>query len=562
MTPLPRRSFLKTSALAAAALAVAPGAAAAPTVLTSRRTPPRTAAGTLRFRPHYVQRGPGPHLLDWAYATDSRWNSFHSNITASVADGVAISDTAGEARFGVDVRWNVEGFGYLFLTADNGGEHYALPPDGREVELNLNHELARSRVLRNRRRLAQHTAGGYAPSREVAAGLALSDSLFEDAERATDETRRARYAQDALRHALHAGEALELDHARHAIAQRGPRDVFLGCDTRAFYQMDPDVFLDGFTDVFDYATITHYLTIRHVGMPDFEPTEGDLRFDTREALFRRLRARGVTVEGRPLFYAYETVTPDWLRTKSYDDLRRYLDRHVRSVVGHYGDGMYAWEIVNELHDWANETQLTPDQAVEIARLACDAARDTAPTVGRLINNCCPFAEYVQLRKWGNLDARYPQRTPWEFMRDLVDAGVDFTITGQQMYFPTRDLQDSLLAIERMAAFGRPVQITEVGTSAGPSRRTVLDGSLGLPTEPYAWHRPWDEALQADWLEGIYTLAYSLPFVEAVNWYDYVDGPSWLANGGLVRDAQGARKPAHDRIAQLRRDWSLPVRSRP
>jgi hypothetical protein len=156
-----RRAFLQRAALAAAGLALAPPALAAPTVLTPRRTRPRTAAGTLRFRPHYVQEGRGPYFLDWAYASDANGDAFRSNVTATVADGVAISDAAGHGRFGVNVKWFVEGVGNLFLTADNGGDFYALPPDGREVVLNLNHELARSRVLRNRRRLEAFRADGY-----------------------------------------------------------------------------------------------------------------------------------------------------------------------------------------------------------------------------------------------------------------------------------------------------------------------------------------------------------------------------------------------------------------
>ena len=548
-----RRAFLKSAALATAGLA-APSALAAPRVWTPGRTRRRTAQGTVTFRPQIVQRGRGPHLLGWAYATDTAWNAFHSNITASPETGVSVSDTEGVERFGVDVRWNVEGFGYLFLTADNGGEHYTLPASGRTQELNLNVELAKSRVVRNRSRLAHHTAAGYAPSREVEAFAALSEGYYEDAGRAGDEAARGALAQDALRYALLAGEAAELDASRQAIVRRGRRDFFLGCDARAFYQMDPDTFMDGFTELFDFATVTHYLTIGHAGVPDFEPTEGDLRFDTREALVDRLRGRGVTVEGRPQLNAYPTVTPGWLRNKSYPDIMRYVERHVRDVVGHYGERVHTWEVVNELHDWANEVRLSPEQTVELTKLACDVARDTAPTVGRLINTCCPFAEYVQLKKWDTLDATYPQRTPQEFMHDLVDAGVDFTVTGQQMYFPTRDLQDTALAIERMEAFGRPVHLTEVGCSSGPSRRTVLDGTLDLPTEPAAWHRPWDEALQADWLEAIYTIAYANPAVAACSWYDYLDGASWITNGGLVRGTQGERKPSFERIAALKRAW--------
>jgi endo-1,4-beta-xylanase len=551
-----RRTFIQTAALAAAGAALAPSAFAAPTVHTARRVRPRTQGGTLAFRPTYVQRGQGPHLLDWAYATDEKWDSFHSNITAAAATGVTISDTEGQERFGVDVRWNVEGFGYLFLTADNGGEHYTLPPDGQTRELNLNVELAKSRVLRNRRRLARHAADGWQPSREVEGVLALSDGLYEDAERATDAMRKGQLAQDALRHALHGGEALELEKARHAIAQRARRDFFIGCDARAFYQMDPDTFLDLFGELFDYATVTYYLRYSASGVTDFEPVENDKRFDTRDVLVDRLRARGHTVEGRPLFWPYHSVTPDWLRNKSYDDLRRYVERHVREVVGHYGDQMYAWEVVNEFHDWANETQLTPDQAVEITKLACDVAKDTAPNVHRLINNCCPFAEYVQLKKWGERDALYPQRTPWEFMRDLVDADVDFTITGQQMYFPYRDLQDTILLVERFEQFGRPVQLTEVGASSGPSKRSVMDGSLDFPAEPHIWRRPWDEELQADWMEGLYTLAYSKPWIEACNWYDFLDGQSWIKNGGVIRSVQGDRKPVFHRLLKLKQEWGL------
>src|SRR5690606_22814580 len=79
MSSMNRRDFLRQSTVAAAGVAFAPSAFAAPTVLTPRRVRPRTAAGTLVFRPTFVQRGVGPHLLDWAYATDHKWDAFHSN---------------------------------------------------------------------------------------------------------------------------------------------------------------------------------------------------------------------------------------------------------------------------------------------------------------------------------------------------------------------------------------------------------------------------------------------------------------------------------------------------
>ncbi len=218
--------------------------------------------------------------------------------------------------------------------------------------------------------------------------------------------------------------------------------------------------------------------------------------------------------------------------------------------------MYAWEIVNESHDRANETQLTPDQITNVTKLACEVAKDTNPKVGRLINNCCPFAEYVQLKKWGELDAKYPQRTPHQFMQDLVDNGVEFTITGQQMYFPYRDLADTIILIERLEKFGRPVQLTEVGASSGPSKTSIENGSLEISNEPYVWHRNWDQDLQADWMEGLYTMAHSKPWIEAVNWYDFVDPYSWIKNGGLIASPEGEKKAVYERLLKLKKEWKL------
>ena len=543
-----RRDFLKNTMVGSLGLAAGANSLGAATIFTSKRTLTNTEKGQLIFKPAFVQKGKGSHLLNWAYATDKNWDTFHSNIHVN-NNGVVISDTEGVDKFGVDVRWNVEGFGSIFITADNGGEYYNLPNKGQTQELNLNYELAKSRVYRNRKR-----KGSFEPSSEVNSLINLSEELFEDSTKTIkNEDKFARLAQSSLYYALIAGEKLELEKANSAIIARGYRpEFFIGCDTRAYFQMDPDNFLDQFSEAFNYATITHYLT--HKTYQDFEPREGEKQFELRTALHSELRKRNIKVEGRPLFYFYKTVTPDWLRNKSYDQLLKYVESHTREVVGHYGEGMYAWEIINEAHDWANELQLSPDQIVEVAKLACDVAKDTNPNVHRIINNCCPFAEYVQLKKWGDLDAKYPQRTPIKFMRDLVDAGVDFTISGQQMYFPYRDLQDIVISLERHEQFGRPLQITEVGVSSGPTKELINSGQLNIPNEPYIWHRHWDQDLQAEWVESLYTLAYSKSWIEAINWYDFVDPHSWIKGGGLLESPKGEKKEVFKRIIDIQNKW--------
>ena len=455
----------------------------APLPLTTRRTPRQSAKGKLVFRPYFTQRGVGPHLLDWAYASDEKWDAFHSNISSST-EGVVIDDTEGVESFGINVRWNVEGFGYLFLTADNGGTHYRLPEDGKTVTLNLNVELARSRVARNRTRRRRFQDEGWIPSPDVRTYLDLSANLLDDAvQDGLDHEQAGKLAQRSLYYALWGSEMLELDYARFVIDRNGRRaGFFSGCDARAFYQMrTPDVFMDLFEQAFNYATITYVWT--HDGViGDFERTEDDYNFQFRDAIFERLRGRNITVEGRPIVWFHTWVTPDWIKAKSFDELKKYVEKHVRTTIGHYGDGMYAWEIVNEFHDWANEVELPPEKIVELTKFACDVARDAAPGVHRLINNCCPFAEYVQLGRWSGRDEHSPAN-PVAVTRDLVDAGVDFSLIGQQMYFPTGTYRTRWVLTERFEppSCGTVTWLSSQNTSAlsGTYSNSVGGGSPGL-----------------------------------------------------------------------------------
>ncbi len=526
----------------------------APAVLTASRTNPATEQGELSFIPYIVQRGAGPHILEWGYATDSKWDTIYSNFDVR-NDGARISNTQVIDKFGINVRWNVEGFGYTFITADNGGEYYSLPPKGQTASLNLNVELAKSRVARNSSRRKKFEADGWLPSREVQAFLDLSEEFYRDAERSgAGEMKRAELAQRALYYALWGGEMMELDKIHFDIQRIGYRpDFYVGCDARAFYQMYQDTFLELFTEIFNYAMIT-YVTTGDGMMSDFEPEEGKRNFGTRDVLFRKLRERNVTVQGRTIFWFHTWVTPDWLKNKNYDELRRYVENHTREVISHYPEGMYGWEIFNEFHDWANEVQITPDQAVELARLACDVARDTNPNVKRIINNCCPYAEYVHMGEWSGQEARYPQRTPWQFTKDLVDAGVDFNLLGQQMYFPYRDLQDIFIMLERMEEFGKTVQLSEIGTPGGVTEYSIKTGSSSFLTEPPAWRRPWDEENHADWLEALYLYGYSRKAIEGVHWFDFVDPYSYQENGGLLRSPDGEKKAAYHRLQRIQKNW--------
>ena len=562
-----RRDFIKKSALAGAGITVGSNAIlSAPLIFTQRRTAPNTEMGELIFKPFFVQNGGGPNLgsvksfenlgptewnfPSWAFTSDTEWDAFYSNIFAT-NEGVKISDANGKEKFGINVRWNVEGFGYIYMTADNGGEFYQLPAKGKSRILNLNYELAKSRVTKNRERVLSFIDEGWKPSKDLTPFIDLSEEYLFDASKVLqDESKCAGLSQKSLYYSMWAGEKIELEKAWYDIAKNQFReDFFVGCDTKGFDKMDSKLFIDLFADVFDYATITHYL-------PNFQKEEGIYTYKNRDEQLRLLKSKGIQVEGRPIFWADECCTPDWLINKSFSEILKYVEKHTREVVSHYGDEMYAWEIINEAHDFGNVQKLLPDQLVEIAKLIAEVAKDTNPNVHRLINNCCINADYVQIWTPKEFYKSSQIVTPHQFIKMCYEAGVDFTITGQQLYYQytNRDIADTIRMAERLKKFGKPVHITEIGTTSGPTKETVASGKYEIPDRPYSWHREWDKYLQAEWLEQMYTVIYSKPWIEAVNWYDFVDPYSFIQNGGLLANTDGETKEAYNRLKKLKKSW--------
>jgi hypothetical protein len=545
-----RRQFLKNSTLAGLGSILPVGSAAFPQVITKSRVEKKISRGEIIFQPHFVQTGNGPHIYPLAWTTDKNWDTFHSNIEFK-NNLISVCDTGDNKKFGINIRWNVEGFGYTNITADNGGHFYELPADGKTKKLNLNYEFANSRVARNRLRSSRFVSQGWIASPELKAYINLSEEILRDAEKNINDAEKcAVLSQKSLMYALWASEMLELEKANYDILKNGKREgFFFGCDARSFYQMYQDKFLDLFNEVFNYANIT-FVAKGDGMMSDYQSAPGVINPATRELLIKKLAERGIKSQERLLFWFHDCCIPDWLRNMKFDELKKYAEKLTYDTMKRFGGMLHAMEVVNELHDWANELHLTPDQITELARLINDVAKSVAPNVKRTVNNCCPFAEYVQMQKYSGSDAKCCQRSPYKFSKDLIDAGIDFDILEQQMYYPYRDLQDSVIIMENLASLGKPMQISEIGVSGGPTNETIKTGQVKMPNEPYLWHRPWDEETQADWLEDNYTVYYANQNIHAINWFDFIDPGSFMENGGILRTVQGEKKESFHRLKKL------------
>lgn len=543
LNQLSRRHFLKTGAVGTAATLLAgPGAWARPLV---------GSRDSIVLRP-YPHRVMPP--LTFAYAADGMFDPFQAPVRVT-SEGIEVS-SAIDRPFSINARWYVEGFGFVWLSADNGGRQFTRDDFQGSRVRNLNVEFARSRVAQNAERMARYRTLGTTFSPEVTFLHDLSQELLEVAVRQSGEAAGER-ANRSLRHALWAGEKIELEHARSVLATPRTGPYYFGCETRQYVWARSEPFVERFVEAFNFATITHYVWDSWYEV--FEPREGVYRWGIKDNIVDWLTEHDITIEGRPLLWFHPTVTPDWLAEKNFSEVMAYAENHTRNLVGHYGDKVLHWEVVNEYHDWANVHDFTPEQITDVVRLACETTHEVDPRVTRLINNCCPYGIYASYGHQAHGPADRPLRSPRQFVEDLIRDEVPFEITGLQMYFPQRCLADIVRHVERFTAFGKPVYITEIGASSGPTSEHVLSGQMEIRGAPYDWHRPWDEHLQADWLEQMYTVLYAMPGVEAVNWYDFSDFRPFILNGGLIRE-DSSPKPSYDRLIESLGEWGrLPER---
>ncbi len=97
----------------------------------------------------------------FCYLTDENEDPFKSAVEIT-QDGIKLPTDLGNKKFGINSRWFIEGFGFIWLTADNGGEHYTMSEISLRDKPNLNYEYAKSRVIRNR-----NVKAGYTKSRNA-----------------------------------------------------------------------------------------------------------------------------------------------------------------------------------------------------------------------------------------------------------------------------------------------------------------------------------------------------------------------------------------------------------
>ena len=310
-----------------------------------------------------------------------------------------------------------------------------------------------------------------------------------------------------------------------------------GCN--GFHLVDTDAayrerYRAAFAELLNFATLPFYWA-------GYEKTRGDTCRERLAEMARWCRTQGIRTKGHPL--CWHETTPAWLAGLPVEEVRQaQLARITREVEGFAGL-IDTWDVVNEV-------MATPTYASEnpVTRL-CNAisletlVRDTFATARRANSHAL-----LVLNDYDTSPACAEQE------QRLLDAGIPIDAIGVQshMHVGYWGSEKTWEVCRRFATLGKPVHFTEL---------TILSGKLKSPDDR-DWHfqhpdwptTPAGEARQAGEVREFYRLLFSCPAVEAITWWDFVDGDWQGAPAGLLR-ADLTPKPAYDTLHGLiKGDW--------
>lgn len=308
------------------------------------------------------------------------------------------------------------------------------------------------------------------------------------------------------------------------------------------------LYRERFSELFNYAIAPLYWS-------DFEPTKGKPRFKKdSENVYRRpdpervldyCREKNISLKGHPLFW--HCFRPSWLPNDT-EEVMKLLKRRIKEIAENLGQDIPDFDAVNESISRGYNISLTMPK--DYVYRTFDYADRFLPDARLFINEttdgsfgskfCCEDSQYALQ------------------IKNLLNRGVRIDGIGLQyhMFWKPEDLEkrtvefynpDRLFdVLDTYGSFGRPLHISEITVPA-----------FGLTDE--------QKELQAEITEWLYRIWFSHPQMEAIVWWNLVDGTAAYAPlgsttgenffGGGVLNYDMTDKPVYRTLRRLiKEEW--------
>ncbi len=266
-----------------------------------------------------------------------------------------------------------------------------------------------------------------------------------------------------------------------------------------------------FREIFNYSLIPYSSKWMYL-----EPEEGKRNFHELDMYVDWCTKHNIEME----FHYITGLQPSWLRRKSSDEQETILLRHAKDLVDRYGDRIKRWQVVNDSY------------LLRQSPAMFESIRKTHPDLKLGISNCTKFYSYGgnrivdQFRGMDDLEWLQGQGVKVDF----------YGIHGHTPHGLWADVDTMYETFDTLAKLGVRLEVTEF---------LLPDNQISGPVR----RGRWTPELQAEFFETYYTVCFSHPAVDGINYW--VLGQGLESGTGLLDPDNGyAPKPTFNILKEL------------
>ncbi len=426
-------------------------------------------------------------------------------------------------------------------------------------------ELARSRLLLLYSKLEDWAMFDAAAQGPIAEAFTRARGLFVQAlchqQQAPDQAERL--ARESLVAAIDTSEQLSLLHADTLLSRRKASGAMPKYPVGCGVMLDPtnERMRAGLLSNFDFF----YLPTPWCALA---PDEEGYQWRPMDSWAKWLTQHRVPVLAGPVVCFEPGHVPDWLFIweNDYETIRDLVYEHAERVVTRYRNTVAAWNVISGIHV-NNHFNFNFDQIMELSRMTTMLVKNIQPAARALVGITQPFGEYYATNQRSVPPVMYANLLLQSSIR--FDGFVIKLLMGQPTRGQhTRDLMQISHLLDQFVGFGKPITLVVAAPSQVPpcpgAQPQAIADHADDPDEPDPvatrcghWRQPWSPQIQSRWLDAVFKIAMSKPFIDAVGWYQCMDQTGLEADlpmAGLVnQDLQP--KPAFRKLAAFRQEIS-------
>ena len=464
----------------------------------------------LKFRVFESGKPPANFPLRNAYLLGSNGNAIRSDIRYE--DGLILCENRESGTTALAIQHPVGDCGELTI------QTCLLPARDEPYQLTL--ELARHQLRLMYVKLEDWGMFDLGADAPVMKRLDTARSLFVEAlcRQHDDPKASDKIAQECLIASVDGSEELALAHSRLMLSKRrsnGDRPkCTIGCGIDIRHTSDR--IRSGLTSVFDYI----YLPM---SWRTLEPEENEYHWSALDSWIEWASRAHLAVVAGPIIRFEPQSLPHWLYIweHDFDTVRDLIYEHVETVVKRYAKKISTWNIVSGLNV-NNHFTFSFDQIMDLTRMTTALVKNQDDSAKTLVEICQPFGEYY--------GANVRSIPPLMYSDLLVQGSINFDglsirlMMGQATQGQyTRDLMQISHLLDQFSAIGKPLMLTASTPSQSLTQpEESSNGDSPPDVNSGFWHKPWSPQVQSHWLEALFQIALSKPYVDSVAWGDLVD----------------------------------------